>query len=78
VIEKTVEASSFQKMKQNHEEITQNKIEAGKPHKKNHIRQGESGAWRRVFNKEQEAKVFAVHKERCADYDLPLELFEFN
>jgi len=64
-------------MKEKYEENCKQKMEEGKPFKKNHIRQGQSGAWRKVLTKEQEAKLFAVHNERCAEYGLPLELFDF-
>jgi len=77
VIQKTVEASSFDQMKKNHEENTKEKIKEGKPHKVNHIRQGLSGAWRKVLTKEQEAALFAVHNERSVKYELPLDLFDF-
>ena len=76
LLESVTEGSDFQAMKQQFAQLEKDRAAKGEWFKKNHIRQGKSGAWRKVFTEEQTELVLRIHKERCAQYGLPEELFD--
>jgi len=77
-IARTVESASFGNMRANADQTDKEKAMRGEKFKKNHIRQGLSGAWRKVFTGEQEKVMMEQHEMRCKEFGMPLELFNFN
>lgn len=74
VIRKTVEASSFKNMKATADAINSDKAKKGIKFKKNHIRKGESGKWRKTFKDESEG-FLKFHQIKCDQLGLPEDLF---
>eukprot|EP01062_Namystynia_karyoxenos_P064590 TRINITY_DN575_c2_g1_i1.p1 TRINITY_DN575_c2_g1~~TRINITY_DN575_c2_g1_i1.p1 ORF type:complete len:427 (+),score=110.94 TRINITY_DN575_c2_g1_i1:72-1283(+) len=66
VIDRVVEASTFQSMKQQFAEADEAKLKSGQPVKKDHMRQGKSGAWSKVLTQEQTEWIDALHARRMA------------
>lgn len=80
VIDKVVEASTFKSMKKAFTERNKEKESEGKMVKKNHIRQGKSGKWRKTFTEDQIA-IFDKHiEEKHKKYgdDLPINLWAYD
>lgn len=79
VLAATVAASSFEAMKRDAEEEDAKKIAMGKETdvKKNHIRAGVAGGWRKQFSEEENAKFDLHHVARSQQESLPPELFDF-
>ena len=76
-IDAAVESSTFSNMRSNAESVDAKKKREGMVIKKNHIRQGLSGAWRRVFTKEQEEMMEEWHRRKCKEWGLETESFNF-
>eukprot|EP01059_Diplonema_ambulator_P007067 TRINITY_DN1659_c0_g1_i1.p1 TRINITY_DN1659_c0_g1~~TRINITY_DN1659_c0_g1_i1.p1 ORF type:complete len:343 (+),score=145.94 TRINITY_DN1659_c0_g1_i1:52-1029(+) len=78
IVTKVAEASGFDAMKEQFAEQDALKAANGNEReiKKNHIRKGESGAWKETFTDEQEEEFRALHLARCKELGLPLELFK--
>lgn len=70
VIQKVCEMSSFGAMKSQHERLNSEKEAAGKNTKKNHIRQGKSGAWVDRLQGSVLDNFNSRHEERCRELDL--------
>lgn len=78
IIAAVTEASSFGTMKKSAAEVDAKKIAAGQQVKKNHIRQGASGAWTRTFTV-NDVQVFDAHHEtKCKEWGLPIGIFDFG
>jgi hypothetical protein len=77
-IERTIESSSFGNMRANSDRKDKEKIAAGQSYKKNHIRQGLSGAWRGVFTTEQTEALMHHHEKKCKEGNMPIEMFDFH
>ena len=77
-IRRTVAVSSFSNMRNKSIASDKEKEKRGVPVKKNHIRQGLAGAWRRVFTKEQEVELMRIHQQKCAQWGLEEEAFSFQ
>eukprot|EP00754_Rhynchopus_humris_P000909 Rhum_TRINITY_DN10572_c0_g1::Rhum_TRINITY_DN10572_c0_g1_i1::g.39088::m.39088 len=67
--------SAFEAMKAKFDQVNQRKAAQGEWYKKNHIRQGSSGAWRRTVTVAQYAAVAAANAARCAEHGLPPDMF---
>ena len=76
LLKKVVGASAFDAMKERIEASNKVKEEQGQWVKKNHMRQGKAGAWKKTFTVEQYEVLLAAHKERSALYGLPEDAFE--
>eukprot|EP00754_Rhynchopus_humris_P007446 Rhum_TRINITY_DN13455_c1_g2::Rhum_TRINITY_DN13455_c1_g2_i1::g.60545::m.60545/K01015/SULT2B1; alcohol sulfotransferase len=76
LLRKVVGASAFDAMKARIEASNKAKAEKGQWYKKNHMRQGRAGAWKKIFTVEQYETLLAAHKERSATYGLPEDAFE--
>jgi hypothetical protein len=76
VIDKTVEGTSFNKMKKNFQSLDKKKLEKGLPVKKNHIRKGEKGAWRKKMLETDIETIMNKHNEenRGGEFDF----FDFS
>ena len=70
--------SDFAAMKKQFAEVDAAKVKAGMRVKKNHIREGKAGAWRKQFTPEQEAMLMAHHTKQCETLGLPLDLFDVD
>eukprot|EP00929_Paragymnodinium_shiwhaense_P068692 TRINITY_DN34597_c0_g1_i1.p1 TRINITY_DN34597_c0_g1~~TRINITY_DN34597_c0_g1_i1.p1 ORF type:complete len:259 (+),score=62.32 TRINITY_DN34597_c0_g1_i1:495-1271(+) len=78
VVRKVTEASSFTAMKTQFAEEDAKKTARGERVKKNHIRQGQSGAWKKTFTPEQEQSFDEHHVRKCAELGFPAGLlYEF-
>jgi len=77
-VEAVCKGATFSSMKSTAAEVDAAKLAAGGKVKKNHIRQGKSGAWRKKFTEEQTALFMAHHKARCAELGIPDECFNFG
>ena len=71
LVNETLIACSFDEMKKSFEALDAQKMAAGEPVKKNHIRQGGTGRWREVFSEEQNFLFDSHHEGRCRDVGLP-------
>eukprot|EP00929_Paragymnodinium_shiwhaense_P043708 TRINITY_DN22461_c0_g1_i1.p1 TRINITY_DN22461_c0_g1~~TRINITY_DN22461_c0_g1_i1.p1 ORF type:complete len:384 (-),score=64.52 TRINITY_DN22461_c0_g1_i1:330-1481(-) len=70
-VQKVAASSTFAAMKKLFDEEDAKKEARGEEVKKNHIRQGESGAWRKTFTSEQEALFDAHNRRKSAELGLP-------
>ena len=77
VVEGVLEASKFESMKQIAAEEDAKMVAIGKADqvKKNHIRQGTSGSWLKVFTEDQNKLMNRHHTGECSRLSLPPRLF---
>ena len=77
LLEKVVGSSAFDQMKEQFAKVAAAKIAEGKFALKDHIRQGQSGAWKKTLTAEQLDILTKAHKERSEKYGLPADVFVF-
>ena len=75
LLEKVVGSSDFNAMKEQFAKVAVENEAAGRFVKKNHIREGKSGAWRKTFTDAQTEMFTKEHLARSAKYGLPEDAF---
>ena len=71
-----LQLAGFGRMKKVTAEVDAEKQARGERVKKNHIRQGKAGKWRKTFSEEESRLLDEVHAQKCASLGLPADLFE--
>ena len=74
----TAAASTFEAMKCTAAETDAHKAARGEWVKRNHIRVGVAGGWRKQFSEEQNAAFDLHHAARSQEESLPPDLFDFG
>ncbi len=78
VIQLTIDASSFDKMKKTADSINAEKKAKGIQFKKNHIREGKKGGWRSKMGQQAADEFMVWHKKKCDEHSLDASLFQFQ
>ena len=79
VVKGIVSGASFGNMQKDWSALEQQQLrETGKVFKKNHLRQGRSGAWREAMSDADSDAIDAAHASRCRSEGLPPCLWDLS